>query len=193
MADRHYRRRSARQLVVSFAVTACVVPAAGQGTSRPFEVFAGAGVSRMGGDEGSLGSGPSVVSGFGYRVTPRLSLEVDLTRAQHERNIAGGPLEGTAAGVFGDLVYHFAEGRTQVFVVGSLGVLKSDITQTYPIAGGTRTFTSDESSFAWGGGAGVKVFLKPQISLRPQFRLVFSEKTGVMGQATGSVAVGFRW
>ena len=44
-----------------------------------------------------------------------------------------------------------------------------------------------------GGGAGVKVFLKPQISLRPQFRLVFSEETGVMGQATGSVAVGFHW
>ena len=67
-------------------------------------------------------------------------------------------------------------GTIQVFVVGSLGVLHSDITQTYPIAGGTQTFTTDERSFAWGGGAGVKVFLKPQISLRPQFRLVFSEE-----------------
>ena len=93
----------------------------------------------------------------------------------------------------GDLVYHCGEGRPHVFMVGSLGVLKSDITQIYPIAGGTQTFTRDESSFAWGGGAGVKVFLKPQISLRPQFRFVFSEKTGVMGQATGSVAVGFHW
>ena len=88
---------------------------------------------------------------------------VSLARAQHERNIAGGLLEGTATGVFGDLVYHFSEGRTQVFVVGSLGVLRSDITQTYPTAGGTQTFTRDESSVAWGGGAGVKVFLKPQI------------------------------
>lgn len=178
---------------MSFAVMACAVRAAGQGRGRPVEVFAGGGVSRMGGDEGSLGSGPSVVAGFGYRITSRLSLEVDLTKAQHERNIAGGPLEGTSTGVFGDLVYHSGEGRTQVFVVGSLGVLHSDITQTYPIAAGTQTFTRDESSFAWGGGAGVKVFLKPQISLRPQFRLVFSEETGVMGQATGSVAVGFHW
>ena len=186
-------RRSTRRLVMSFAVMACAVPAAGQGTSRPFEIFAGAGVSRMGGDEGSLGSGPSVVSGFGYRITRRLSVEVDLTRAEHERNIAGGPLEGTGMGAFGDLVYHFGEGRTQVFAVGSLGVLNSDVTQTYPIAGGTQTFTRDKSSFAWGGGAGVKVFLKPQISLRPQFRLIFSEETGVMGQATGSVAVGFHW
>jgi hypothetical protein len=147
----------------------------------------------MGGDEGSLGSGPSVVSGFSYRVTRRLSVEVDLTRAQHERNIAGGLLEGTGTGVFGDLVYHFGEGRTQVFAVGSLGLLRSDVTQTYPSASGTQSVTRDESSLAWGGGAGAKVFLKPQISLRPQFRLVFSEQTGVMGQATGSAAVGFHW
>lgn len=186
-------RRSARQLVMAWAVMACAVPSAGQGRTRPFEVFAGAGLSRMGGDEGSRGSGPSVILGFGYSVNPRLSLEVDLTRARHERNIAGGLLEGTATAVVGDLVYHFGDGRTRLFVIGSLGVLNSDITQTYPIAGGTQTFTKDESSFAWGGGAGVKVFLKPQISLRPQFRLVVSDQTGVMGQATGSVAVGYHW
>ena len=87
--------------------------------------------------------------------------------------------------------YHCGEGSAQVFMVGSLGVLKSDITQIYPIEGGTQTFTRDESSFAWGGRReGVP---EPQISLRPQFRLVFSEQTGVMGQATGSVAVGFHW
>ena len=184
---------SAPRLVMSFALMACALPAAGQGTSRPFEVFAGAGLSRMGGDEGSRGSGPSVVSGFGYRVTPRLSLEVDLTRAHHERDIAGGLLEGTATGIFGDVVYYFGAGGTQVFAVGSFGTLNSDITQTSPIVGGTRTLTRNESSFAWGGGGGVTVFLKPQISLRPQFRLVFSEETGVMGQATGSVAVGYHW
>ena len=78
-------------------------------------------------------------------------------------------------------------------MVGSVDVLHSEITQTYPVGGGTRTFTSDGSDLAWGGGAGVKIFLRPQLSLRPQFRLVLSEKTGVMGQATGSVAVGLHW
>jgi Outer membrane protein beta-barrel domain len=179
-------------LAVSFAVMAYAVPVAGQDRHRA-EVFAGGGVSRMGGDEGSLGSGPSVVAGFGYRVTSRLALEIDLTRAQHDRNIAGGPLEGTATGVFGNLLYHFGEGRTQVFVAGSVGMLNSDITHTYPAAGGTQTITSDENDFAWGGGGGVKVFLTPHVSLRPQFRIVFSEQTGVMGQATASVAVGFHW
>ena len=180
------------RLAVSFAVMAYAIPVAGQDRRRA-EVFAGGGVSRMGGDEGSLGSGFSVVAGFGYRVTSRLSLEIDLTWAQHDRNIAGGPLEGTATGVFGDLLYHFGEGRTQVFVVGSVGMLTSDITHTYPAANGTQTVTSVESDLAWGGGGGVKVFLTPHVSLRPQFRIVFSEQTGVMGQATGSVAVGFHW
>jgi hypothetical protein len=35
--------------------------------------------------------------------------------------------------------------------------------------------------------------MKPQLSLRPQFRLVFREATGVMGLAAASVAVGFHW
>jgi hypothetical protein len=62
----------------------------------------------MGGDEGSLGNGPYVLGGVGFRLAARASVEVDVMRAQHEREIAGGPLEGTATGVFGNVVYHFS-------------------------------------------------------------------------------------
>jgi hypothetical protein len=168
--------------------------AAGQDRSQRVEVFAGAGVSRVGGDEGSLGHGASLVAGFGFRFAARVSVEVDLMRTQHERNIAGGPLEGTATGVFGDVVYRFAEERTQVFVMGSAGLLSSRTTHTYSPSGGPPiTFRSEGNNFAWGAGAGVKIFLKPQLSLRPQFRMVFSEATGVMGLAAASVAIGYHW
>jgi hypothetical protein len=168
--------------------------AAGQDPPTRVEVFAGAGVSRMGGDEGSLGTGPCLVAGFGFRFAARVSIEVDLMRAQHERAIAGGPLEGTATGGFGSLVYHFAEGRTQVFVMGSAGLLSSKTAHTYSPSGGpASTFRSQDNNFAWGGGAGVKIFVKPQLSLRPQFRLVFSEATGVLGLTAASVAVGYHW
>jgi opacity protein-like surface antigen len=168
--------------------------AAGQDPRRRVEVFAGAGASRVGGDEGSLGNGACFVGGVGFRFAARASVEGDLMRAQHERNIAGGPLEGTATGVFGDVVYHFGEGQTQVFVMGSAGLLNSRTTHTYPTSGGPAiTFRSDDTNFAWGGGAGVKVFLKPQLSLRPQFRLIFSEATGVMGLAAATVAMGYQW
>ena len=168
--------------------------AAGQDPRMRAEVFAGAGVSRVGGDEGSLGTGPCLVGGFGFRIAPRVSIEVDVMRARHERSIAGGPLEGTAAGVFGNVVYHFAAGRTQIFVVGSAGLLSSRTTHTYAPAGGPDvTFSSQDDNFAWGGGAGIKIFLARQLSLRPQFRIVFSEATGVMGLAVTSVAMGYHW
>jgi hypothetical protein len=114
-------------------------------------------------------------------------------RAQHEREIAGGPLEGTATGVFGNVVYHFSKGRTQVFVMGSAGLLRSETTHTYPFRGTPTTFGSDNNDFAWGGGGGVMIFLTPRFSLRPQFRLVFSEATGVMGLAAASMGIGYHW
>ena len=168
--------------------------AAGQTPRTRVEVFAGAGVARVGGDEGSLGTGSCLVGGFGVRVAARVSLEVDVMRAQHERTIAGGPLEGTATGAFGNVVYQVTGERTQVFVLGGAGLLSSRTTHTYSPSGGPAiTFRSQDNNFAWGGGAGVKIFLTQRVSLRPQFRLVFSEATGVMGLMAASVALGYRW
>jgi hypothetical protein len=147
----------------------------------------------MGGDEGSLGSGPHVLGGAGVRLARRVSVEVDVTRTQHEREIAGGPLEGTATGVFGSGVYHFSEGRRQVFVMGSVGLLRSESVHTYPVGGTPTTFRSDNDDFAWGVGGGMKIFVTPRFSVRPQFRLVFSEGTGVLGLAAGSVGFGYHW
>ena len=164
-----------------------------QGSANRGELFAGGGVSRVGGDEGSLGSGAYVFGGAGFRLAPRLSIEVDAMRAAHERDIAGGPLEGTATGVFGSVAYHFLEGPTQIFFMGSAGVLRSQTTHTFPFAGTTPTFTSDATSFAWGGGGGVKFFVTTRFSLRPQVRVVFSEATGVSGLLAASIGIGYHW
>jgi hypothetical protein len=114
-------------------------------------------------------------------------------KAQHERDIAGGPLEGTATGILGNVVYRFSEGRTQLFVMGSVGLLRSETTHTYPFNGTPTTFRSDENDFAWGGGGGVRIFLTPRFSLRPQFRQIFSEATGVIGLAAASIGIGYHW
>jgi opacity protein-like surface antigen len=167
--------------------------AAAQGSANRGELFAGAGASRVGGDEGSRGSGLYVLGGVGVHLGARVSVEVDVMRARHERDIAGGPLVGTATGMFANVVYRFSEGRTQPFVMGSAGLLRSETTHTFPFNGTPTTFRSDEKDFAWGGGGGVKIALTPRVSLRPQFRLVFSEATGVMGLAAGSIGVGYHW
>lgn len=181
------------KLLIPVFVLLASVQAAAQVAANRAELFAGAGVSRVGGDEGSRGNGPYVLGGVGFRITARTSVEVDAMRARHERSIAGGPLEGTAAGVFGNVAYHFAEGQAQVFVMGSVGFLRSETTHTFPFGGTMTTLRSEVTDFAWGGGGGVKVFLTPRFSLRPQFRLVFSEATGVMGLAAGSIGVGYHW
>jgi hypothetical protein len=122
-----------------------------------------------------------------------MSVEADVMRARHERDIAGGPLEGTATGVFASVVVHFLEGRTRPFVMGSAGLLRSDTTHTFLFGGTLTTFGSSANDFAWGGGGGVSVALSPRFSLRPQCRLVFSEATGVLGLAAASVGVGYHW
>lgn len=161
----------------------------------------------MGGDEGSLGDGPCIVAGFGFRFAARASVELDVLRAQHQRNIAGGPLEGTATGVFGDVVYYFTEGRTQAFAMGGVGVLNAMTTHQLPETlctptptgaacgrtGRTIVIREDGNNIAWSGGAGVKIFVKPQVSLQPQLRMIFSEVTGVMGLSAASVALGYHW
>jgi hypothetical protein len=116
-----------------------------------------------------------------------------VVRAQHERDIAGGPLEGTATTIRGSVVYHFSEGRKQVFVMASAGLLRSETTHTYPLGGTVTTVRSEDNGFAWGGGGGVRLFLTPRLSLRPQFRLVFSEATGIMGLAAASIGIGYHW
>ncbi|HSF17594.1 MAG TPA: outer membrane beta-barrel protein [Vicinamibacteria bacterium] len=180
-------------LLIPVTILLASAQAAATGSANRGELFAGIGASRVGSDEGSLGSGPYVLGGVGFRLATRASVEVDAFRAQHEREIAGGPLEGTATGVLGNVVYRFSEGRTQVFVMGSAGLLRSETTHTYPVRGTLTTFRSEDNGFAWGGGGGVKIFLTPRFSLRPQLRLVFSEATGVMGLAAASIGIGYHW
>ncbi len=55
-------------------------------------------------------------------------------------------------------------------------------------AGASRV-GGDEGSL----GNGPYVFLTPRFSLRLQFRLVFSEATGVMGLAAASMGIGYHW
>jgi len=166
---------------------------AGQDAGRRVEVFAGAGLARMGGDEGSLGTGPGIVAGFGYGLSARLRLEIELIRARHERDIAGGPLEGTVTSGTANLAYTRTRGRTRIFVSAGAGILSSRTTHTFPSGGENVTVKSSDDDFAWGAGGGVDIFLKRRLSLRPAFRWVTSEATGVMGLIVATVTAGYHW
>lgn len=166
----------------------------GQELDRRLEVFGGAGVTHVGADEGSRGTGATFVGGVGLVVSPRVSIEGEAQQARHERSIAGGPLKGTSTGVFGDVVLHSAASRTALFVMGSAGVLNSKTTHVYPSsAGSTTTVRANDTGFAWGGGAGGRVFITPRVSLRAQLRVMFSESTGATGLMSATAVLGYHW
>lgn len=165
--------------------------AAAQDQAYRVEVFGGAGGANIGGDEGSLGNGPCFVGGLGLRFGARASAELDLLRVQGGRREWYTSVKDVT-GVFVDVIYHFSEGRTQAFVMGSMGRLDYSRSVSQP-GDPAMVDRGDDNNFAWGAGAGVKVFLKPQLSLRPQLRMVFSEATGVMGLPAASVALGYHW
>jgi len=160
-----------------------------QGRPR-LEAFFGVGASRVGEDERSLGSGPSVLGGFGVRLIRGAALEAELIHNRHDRKVALTQIQGTTTGAFVNVVYHVGQGRTRFFALGSIGGLnyRTNIADRTVV-----TRRRESTDFAWGGGLGVKVFLTPRLSLRPQFRYVFSETSGILGHITVSVAVGYHW
>jgi opacity protein-like surface antigen len=174
--------------------TLSALPAGAQTASERFELFVGAGVSRMGGDEGSLGSGGTLTAGTDARIVGGLLIGTDALHTRHERQIAGGRLEGTATGVVANLTYRFRpESGVQPFALVSLGAVHFSTTQTYPASFGLVSNHSSETQKAWGGGGGVSIALTPHLLLRPQFRLLFAKRTGVLGLATTSLAASCRW
>ena len=65
---------------------------------------------------------------------------------------------------------------------------------TFPATGGENvTVKSSDDDFAWGAGGGVDIFLKRRLSLRPAFRWVTSEATGVMVLIVATVTAGYHW
>jgi hypothetical protein len=180
-------------LVVALLVCGLAAPAEAQPSAAGPVVFGGGGGSRMGADEGSLGSGAAFQGGIGYEFRRTVSLEVAVGHGSYSRNIAGGPLEGSTTIVFVDARRYFGQTRTQPFLMGTAGFMHIDQTHTYPGASGLITVDETLTESAWGGGAGVRFRVGERAFVRPQYRLVFSSSTGVSGLQVITVDVGYRW
>ena len=166
-------------LLVPLLLAGALGQAAAQTPIHRAEVFVGGGGAYLGGDEGQIGSGPSIVSGLGFRFANKFSAEVDWLRVQGGWRNWWAKDVTDVNGVYADLLYHFSspKSRTQPFLMVSVGVLR-------------YRPPAERSS---GVGGGVEIFLSPQLSLRPQVRFVSSATTGVQGLSAASVAAGYHW
>ena len=160
------------------------------------EVFGTLGWGRVGGDEGSRGSGPVLGGGVGYRLTPRVGVEVDASILINSRDFPSSVrIDGTALLVSGNLLYHFSESRNQVYAIGGLGMLRTD--QTFELRNrrdDTRdSFHSVETFAAWNAGVGLKAFVTPKLIVRPEIRYYSGGSLGVLGLPRVTVAIGYCW
>ncbi|MCI0624269.1 MAG: porin family protein [Acidobacteria bacterium] len=162
-----------------------------------YEVFGTVGGLKAYDDEGSIGTGTAASGGFGYRATPKLGFEIEVSRTPHLRDIAGGTLRFEGTGVFttGSLLYHFSESRAQPYVLGGIGHLHYRREFHFLFIG-----TSDTANgFAYNFGGGVKIFLNRRFSARPEFRILVGEARN--NQAVeppfsvfrGSIGLAYHW
>ena len=194
-------------VVVAFALAA--TPALAQDTERveereeidyKFEVFGALGMGRLGADEGSRGRGPFFGGGVGFRPVSRVGFELEAGVLSNSRELPHSSFEGTAVLVSGNVLYHFSESRKQFYVIGGLGMLRTDQRREFKNleVPDTQTFRS-ESFAVWNGGVGLKVFLTPKLMVRPEYRHFGGadelgiRSLGVMGMWRATVALGYYW
>ena len=185
------------------AIMLSAMPAAAQEHARRgdtieyrFEVFGSMGWGRRGADEGSLGGGPLLAAGFGFRPLRRVGFEVEASFASHQRDFASGvTFEGEAFSVAGNVLYHFSESRTQWFVLGGLGWVSEDHRSIFRsrLPDDDTSFRYSDDYAVWGVGFGLKTLLTGQLLLRPEFRYTGGGPFGVSGLLRLTVGLGYVW
>lgn len=143
------------------------------------EIFGTLGYGRASDDEGSLGSGLNGGGGFGFRVSPKFGLELDVNGFRHERKTSPGLLfRGSGVFVTGNALYHFGSGlgRAQPYVVVGAGVLHKRNTSSFDES---PPLDVSGRGFAMNAGTGVKIFVNRRFSLRPEFRFFWGGAGGL--------------
>jgi len=174
-------------------LTAGVGSASGQEFLKR-EVFGNIGVGKTYDDEGSLGKGINGGGGFGYRLTHRFGVEAEINGFQTKRVFSPdfAPFRASGAFVLGNGLWYLNRGRAQIFLIGGVGMLH--VQNRVSFAG---SVDRSDNGVAMAFGAGVKIFVRPHILLRPEFRIY----GGDSGQAVEtpftdmrfSMGVGYTW
>jgi len=154
------------------------------------EVFGEIGVSQIHDDESSLGTGFDFGGGIGFRPKSRIGVEFEIDYLSFSRDFPSGVrFEGNTTNFGGNLQFYFAHGSVEPYVFAGAGITHFDQTNTFP---DSEIFESTQDSFAFPFGGGIRFFMSPRLSLRPEFRWSWNG-ISFMNQIRGSVSVGYHW
>jgi hypothetical protein len=159
------------------------------------DVFGFVGYGKTYDDEGSLGAGLNGGGGFGYRLTRRFGVQGDVNLFRTRREFGAGYPDYTAHGalVMGNGLLHFSSSAVQPYLLFGAGLLN----YTNDVDFGGAPVNRSGTGFALDVGFGVKAFLRPNLSLRPEVRIY----AGGAGSAVErpfsdllfSIGVGYHW
>jgi opacity protein-like surface antigen len=154
------------------------------------EVFGLTGIAEVHDDESSLGKGINLGGGIGLRLSPRFGINFEGYYSESSRNLPDvGRIESNATTLAADLHVYFPVGKVEPYVLVGTGLThfnrKGNFIDT--------SFRSTDNGYTlqWGGGA--RIFVTPQLSVRPEFKWVSSSNISFVNQLRGTVSIGYHW
>lgn len=160
-------------------------PAFGQDFLKK-EVFGVIGIGKTYDDEGSLGAGVNVAGGFGYRLWSRFGVEAEVNAFRTRRDFGSAypPFRANGAHVMGSGLLYLSRGRGQAYLLLGGGLVRTHVNRS-----------ANGVGFNFGGG--MKIFVKPHLSLRPELRIYVGTRGGVVEtpfvDIRTSMGVGYHW
>ncbi len=154
------------------------------------EVFGVVGGAAIHDDETYLGSGLNLGGGVGFRLSRRFGLNVEGYYNNSSRSFPdSGRLESNATTLAADLHIYFPIRKVEPYVLVGTGLTRFHQTGNFIDA----NFNSTDSGYTlqWGGGA--RIFVTPQLSVRPEFKWVSSSNISFVNQLRGTVSIGYHW
>ena len=159
------------------------------------EVFGSIGWGLNYDDEGSIGSGITGGGGFGYRIWQRFGVEGEVNAFRSKREFASisPPFRMDGVRVMGNGLLYLNRGVAQSYLLFGGGL--THVRNKFNFAGVNAKDSSTGASVA--AGFGVRIFLTPHISLRPEFRLEAAPANGAIEAPFTSIrfstAIGYHW
>ena len=158
-------------------------------------MFGAIGIGKTYDDEGSLGSGLNAGGGFGYRLSQRFAVEAEVNGFRTRRDFSSSfaPFQANGAHVMGSGLLYLSRGRAQAYLLLGGGLLHVHVKNGF---GGAPAGKS-ANGFAVNFGGGLRIFVSPHLSLRPELRIYSGGSGGAVEPPFSviriSLGAGYHW
>jgi len=173
--------------ILVLAIVPAPVSAQATAGSGPYVVGA-AGAGQLWDDESSIGVATNLAGGVGYRVAPRLDVELLVDRRDHDRRFSSGVrFDAGMIRATGRALVYFSSAAVQPYAGGAVGAARIHRITEFP---GLPRRDGTSSATSASAIAGVRMFADPRLFVRPEFEIGRAGEYLMMG---GSVSVGWRF